>query len=272
MKTISRPLTTALFLMGLILTFHSGMTSAQGVTPLSQTVVDNSLHGQNPGGMIGETDPVPLGEWINGDFCDDFNVANTTTIADWTEQSGDWQIVDSRLQTPGNLDWEYITVDGSTQADGYLTARAIYGSPDVVKFVGLVGRYASSSTYLMAKIQDNSSSGYWDYLFINNNGSNIGSWSGNYGTDAIIEMEYIGSDITVRIDVDRDGTPDYIYEATVTNTSPGLFGLGAYQNAFIDDFCSGDQTPKPVPLSNIALLMSLILGIGFIILKVYRKI
>lgn len=174
-------------------------------------------------------------------ICDNFNVPNSTTLNGWTEQSGDWLITDSTLQTPLNGSWVYATMDGSSQADGCVTFRAIYGSTSQTKFAGVVGRYSSNISNIMFKIQDNSSSGYWNKCFIYCNDLSVYSFDGNFGTDAIIQMEYSGADVTVRVDINRDGNWDVVNSTTVTNVGTGLCGVGSYYNCFVDDFCYGTE-------------------------------
>ncbi len=209
-------------------------------------------------------------------FCDYFNVPNTTTIAGWTEQSGDWQVFDNKLKTPGTTAWSNLTVDGSSQVDGCITARAIYGSPAEVKFVGLLGRYTLSGAKILFKIQDNGIvSGVWDTYFVIVDGTYVSSGTGSYGTDAIIQMEYVGSNVTVRIDTDRDGIWEVTDTFTVSNTSSGLCGVSAYNNAFMDDFCCGDDcsiTPPPIPVSNWAIILGVLLIGTFIVVRYRRRL
>jgi len=169
--------------------------------------------------------------------CDDFNIANTSVIPGWTEHQGDWTIDNNRLKTPPTAAWQFITMNGSTLADGCVTARAIYGTPSQTKFVGVVGRYVSDMSYVMLKIQDNGSSGYWDRCFITYNDNNVHDFSGNFGTDAIIQLEFSGTTLIARVDVDQNGVWDYVETVNVAATSSGLSGIGAYNNAFADDFC-----------------------------------
>lgn|GEM_PF-3626141 len=213
----------------------------------------------------------------NSIFCDDFNIENTTTIPGWTEQSGDWQIFNYMLKMSGEVDyiWRYITVDGSAQADGCITGRAIYGSLSQVKFVGLVGRYNSLNDWILFKIQDNDNVGYWDSWWLYVNGFEVGKNTlQNYGTDAIIQMEYEGTNVIVKIDSDRDGIWDFTHSTTVSYTATGLCGVAGYVNAFMDDYCCGEECrfdPVSIPLSNIALFVALALMIGFLAFRAYRR-
>jgi len=272
MKTI---LTTCI----LALTFISYNAFSQNTSEPDATLGGRSFtQGQqpvtiSPGSANGATDASR-----NGIFCDDFNVANTSTLAGWTEQNGDWQIFNNMLKTPGgNADWEYVTVDGSSRADGCITGRAIYEGPSRAKFVGLVGRYNNSDNRILFKIQDNSSGGNWNSYWVYTPAGIFSFTGGDFGTDAIIQLEYAGTNITVRIDVDRDGTWDYTESGTTGYTASGLCGVGGYDNAFMDDYCCGAEcgmapvVPSPViPLSNTGLYIALALILGFVVIRVYR--
>lgn len=209
-------------------------------------------------------------------FCDDFNRGNSTNVTGWTEQSGDWQISNNMLQTPGVDVWEYITADGTAQTDGCITVRAKYNSQAQIKFVGAVARYTASNSNIMFKIQDNSSSGYWDSYFLRTNGI-FGSidlflTGQDYGTDATIQMEYTGSNVTVRIDTNNDGTWDHTNSGTVGNTTAGLCGISGFNAAFADDFCCGNDCEiEPVPLTSIGLYFALGLIVLFVAFRAYRK-
>jgi len=209
-------------------------------------------------------------------FCDDFNRSNSTTVTGWTEQSGDWQVAGNMLMSPGISIWQYITANGTSQADGCVTLRAVYGSPIQLKFVGAVARYTGNNSHIMFKIQDNSSSGHWDsyWLYTGGLGGSVSfSLTGqNFGTDATIQLEYTGGNVTARIDTNNDGTWDYTQSGTTSLISAGLCGVGGYGNAYSDDFCCGnDCSFEEVPLSNIGLLIALGLLLIFITWRVYRR-
>lgn len=170
--------------------------------------------------------------------CDNFNRDNSTTITGWTEQLGNWTINSNRLQSEAAGSWQSITVDGSTQANGCITARVTYPAGTAIKAAGLLARYVSQSVNIMAKIQDNTASGHFDSYYIYSNGSIIANGSGlNFGTDAIIQFLYTGTSVTFKIDTNRDGTFDFTYTVTVTNTDLGLCGAYAYQQCYFDDWC-----------------------------------
>ncbi len=177
---------------------------------------------------------------VAGQTCDYFNYANTNTVTGWTDQSGDWTVFNNQLQAPLATSWNFITYDGSSQTDGCITARVKYSTPSGTQFMGLTGRYNSPSSNIMVKVQDNTSCGYFDSYFIYDGSGSVSYAEGfNFGTDLIMQMEYNGSNVTLRIDPDRNGTWDYTYTATVTVTGSGLCGISSYSTGIADDFCYG---------------------------------
>lgn len=194
---------------------------------------------------------------MTSDYCDDFSVPNTTTIDGWTEVTGDWQIVDNMLQTPGGFN-QQITLDGSSQADGIITVRGLYTGAAGVRYVGIMARYTSASSKILFKIQDNASTGNWNKYFVYLPDGSING-EGDFGTDAIFQIEYVGADITIRIDSDRDGIWDHTNSTTTTYLSDGLCGIEGYSTANVDAFCLGEYNVTPpsptVPVSNWAIIL-----------------
>lgn len=277
MKTLFRFTLAAL----LLLTINSfSQTGGTGEAVIDMTL--NYAGGDNysPGGGAEPGTAEITGEYFlrNSVFCDDFNRANSTNVVGWTEQSGDWQIYNNMLQiAPSASGWRYITVDGSAQTNGCITGRAIYGSISSVKFVGLVARYASGTSNIVFKIQDNTETieDYFDSYWLYVDDALVTFTTGNnFGTDAIIQMEYTDANVTVRIDTDRNGTWDVTDNATVSNLNSGLCGVGSYgQDGFMDDYCCGAtcETGNSVPISNMALFIALFLMVSFIIIRIYRR-
>ena len=181
-----------------------------------------------------------------GQACDYFNIPNSTVVPGWIEQVGDWEISGNTLMSPAVSQWNYITYNGSGPADGCISGRAIYGSTQV-QFMGLAARYNGTSINIMCKIQDNSSCGHWDsYWIYYNYWTLAASGTGlNFGTDANIQMEYVGTLVTFRIDVDRNCTWDYVYTGTVPTIAAGLCGAASYQKCFLDDWCYGTTCVNP---------------------------
>jgi hypothetical protein len=181
---------------------------------------------------------------VFSEFCDNFDRANSSTVNGWTEHVGDWTINSNMLQSENNSIWQYITRDGSSKTDGCLTARAIYSSGSGVKSAGLLARFSSTLSCVMAKIQDNTICGYFDSYFIYCNGGLITYETGlNFGTDAIIQMSFSGGNVVFRIDTNRDGIYDHSYNVTVTNLAAGLCGIFAYNQCYFDNWCYGATCP-----------------------------
>jgi hypothetical protein len=176
---------------------------------------------------------------VSQNTCDYFDYPNSTNIPAWTEQVGDWQIIDSSLHAPGTTVYNYITLGGSTQTDGCITLKANYETAAQVKFVGIVCRYTDANTRILFKIQDNGTSGYFDRCFIDNNGSNLVYFDGNFGLKPVIQLEYSGTTVTARVDVEDDGVWDYTQTAIVSNVNNGLCGIAGYAQVSADDFCYG---------------------------------
>jgi hypothetical protein len=135
--------------------------------------------------------------------------------------------------------YNFITLGGSTQTDGCITLRANYETAAQVKFVGIICRYTDANTRIMFKIQDNGTSGYFDRCFIDNNGSNLVYFDGNFGLEPVIQLEYSGTTVTARVDVEDDGVWDYTQTAIVSNVNNGLCGIAGYGQVSADDFCYG---------------------------------
>jgi len=206
----------------------------------------------------------------SADFCDDFNVPNTPTLTGWTVQSGSWEILNNSLYHPSGSG-DVITVDGSDAVDGLVTATALYEGVAGVRYMGLVGRYNAGGQHILFKIQDNASAGFWDsyFVYIPSTGSLILTGQ-NFGTDPIIQLEYVGADITIRIDIDKDGTWDHTNSTTTTYLDSGLSGLEAYGEIGADDFCTGPVAPPAVPLSTWGLFLAFIGITSFVFIRKMR--
>jgi hypothetical protein len=261
----------------LVAAFFSFQAFSQGERDMSleQGFQDNSAGNSQQTEIFGTEEGVSDGVTFES-MCDNFDLPNSTVVPGWTEQSGDWQIFNNTLKTPGVASWQYITLNGSTQTDGCITLRAKYSGTDQVQFIAAAGRYNSTSSCIIFKIQDNGDGAYWNSLWVYQNGQTGGtifSITGqNYGLDAIIQMEYIGSSITIRVDTDRDGTWDHQHSATTSATYSGLCGIGAYNTCYADDYCCGDDCVYAVvPVSNLGIYLALLLAVGFVVIFMYRR-
>jgi len=186
--------------------------------------------------------------------CDYFDIANTTTIPGWTEQSNDWSVESNKLKSPAVTDWNFATLNGSTATNGYVSGRAIYNGSGQTKFMGIVARYTSDVTNILFKVQDNSSAGYFNAYFLSCDNNNVLSVTSglNLGTDLNFRMEFIGSTVYLLIDIERDGVWDIDTSVIVTNTGSGLCGAGSYNSCYLDDFCYSSCSAAPDPAGTIS--------------------
>ncbi len=178
--------------------------------------------------------------------CDDFSAPNGTTVPGWTERTGDFFIDAGRLYTTasGGAYSNHITMDGTVQADGCATMTASYGTGAGVRSLGIVLRWTATNSYIVAVIQDNSSSGTFDSMWIYEYNPGITHLAGTsgfaLGTNPIVRASVTGTTVLLEVDVDRNGTYDETMTATTTVTAPGLtgaMGLGFAGPAYIDAFC-----------------------------------
>ena len=187
------------------------------------------------------------------DYEDQFNRANSTTVSGWTERVGDWSIFNNMLSPEALSTWQYITYNGPTYADGCVTGRAVYGSGDSLRFIGLTARWVNSNNLIMAKIQDQSAGAGFSSAFLYQEvggsqtllASNI---SMPITADANIKLEFNGSTVYFWVDGDRDGTYEFeIHSNSVTQTAAGLAGANGYgsQTSYLDDWCLVDSCGSP---------------------------
>jgi hypothetical protein len=172
--------------------------------------------------------------------CDDFNRPDSTVVEGWTEWTPGWAISGNELHNPTGV--ARITIDGSEQADGCVRVRARYGTgAPSLRHAGIVARFTSIADpdYIYATVQDNTMSGEFDTYYIYDGTTWVALGSGSFGTDPILELEYQGTEVKLRIDVDGDGQWDHDDLATVTITGPGTCGVKALDEIFFNDFCYG---------------------------------
>ena len=200
---------------------------------------------RSTGDMIGGVECLASNTWGGGQ-CDYFDRPNTTDIPGWTERSGNWTIESNRLRSQATSSHQYITYDAEpARSNVCMTARAIYGTGASVRYIGFTGRFLDTNNLIQAKIQDNSTSGNFNKIFIYDE---IGGGSSENlditpTTDANIQLEMSGSNVTFRIDVDRNGTWDHTVTSTGCATNAGLIGATGYNGAYLDDWCYDDTCP-----------------------------
>ncbi|MFH1438620.1 MAG: hypothetical protein ABIJ56_23125 [Pseudomonadota bacterium] len=180
--------------------------------------------------------------------CDNFNIPNTTTIPGWTERSGNWTIESNMLRSQVTPSHQYITYNAEpARSDVCMTARAIYGTGASVRYIGFTGRFQNTSSLVQAKLQDNTTGGNFNsmWLYDNLDGGSAYSTSVAATTDANIQFELSGGTGTFRVDGNRDGTWDTTVTLGSIPTTPGLIGATGYNGAYLDDWCYADSCGSP---------------------------
>jgi hypothetical protein len=227
----------------------SGLTYCDGACVDTDTDPDHCGACASAGGVVcAATESCVMGSCVSV-TCDDFERPDSTTVSGWTERMGDFLIDSGRLYTTATTGVyeNHITFDGSTQLDGCTRLRAIYGPGTNLKSIGAVARWTAGNSYVVGLVQDNhsSGSGQFDAMWIYEypGGTRLADLRDiPMGTDLDLEMEVVGSTVTLRVDSDRDGTWDHTLTATTSKTSAGLsgaMGLAFGSPAYIDDFCWG---------------------------------
>ncbi len=160
-----------------------------------------------------------------------------TDIPGWTEQSGDWTVTGRRLVSEAASANQVITRNLVPQADGCVEVCGHYGDGTGLRYLGLMVRYQSAYDRIQVKLQDNDSSGYFDSCIVYDDTSSVFTATGqNYGTEPRLQVEFVGTTLHVRIDVDGEGNWDHDYPVAVTTTHPGLVGASAYNQVGFDDW------------------------------------
>ena len=159
---------------------------------------------------------------------------------------GDWLYDNGRLRdnTGGAAYSHVITMNGSTQLDGCARLTAIHTGVPSLNAVGAVLRWTSPNTYVVAVVQDNTSSGNFNtaYIYQYPGVTDIGGGpvTGTFGRTPDVELCVSGTTVTMRIDANRDGTFETTKTGTTAVTAAGLTGVAMYAtppNALADNFC-----------------------------------
>jgi hypothetical protein len=179
--------------------------------------------------------------------CDAFDGADGTTIAGWTEQIGDWVRVGGSIEqaATGGVYTHHITKDNSMQTDGCANLVANLGpGPANIQAVGVVLRWTSSTSYVVALIQNNSGT-LFNQTYIYQYPGEIQLAAGtvmNYGLSSGVEACITGTTVTLKIDTNLDGTPESTLTGTTALTGPGLAGIMTHSfgaPSLADNFCWG---------------------------------
>lgn len=181
--------------------------------------------------------------------CDDFERADSTDVAGWTERAGDWEIQQGRLRHTTITGTEFshvITRDGSELADGCVTfSPAHSGSAGNEQSAAAVLRWSAPDTYLMLGVKENTSgSGAFSAVVFREFPSGTGSGANilTLGPNPLLKVCASGSMVTMYIDHNRDGVIDNDLSFATTVSTPGLTGVMTWSNsatnvATIDDVC-----------------------------------
>jgi len=164
-------------------------------------------------------------------------------IPGWDEQDGNWTVTGKQLMSEAAATTQVLTREVMIPGNGSVQLQGFYGDGIGVRYVGMVVRYLSATNRILIKLQDNTSSGFFDTCVVYDDASSAFALSGqNYGTEPTLQVEFVGTQLNVRIDVDNDGIWEHDYPVTVTTTQRGYVGVAAYNQCRFDDWYFG---PSP---------------------------
>ncbi|MGE3547387.1 MAG: hypothetical protein AB7L28_25900 [Kofleriaceae bacterium] len=141
----------------------------------------------------------------------------------------------------------HVTRDGTMIEDGAIEATAIYGAGTNIRAIGLLGRWTATDSYVLAVVQDNASAGNFNSMWIYEYASSANATSLAFnlavalGTNPDLRLELAGDQVTLRVDVDRDGTFDQSLTGTTTRLGVGgigVVGIGVGSHPLLDNVCS----------------------------------
>ncbi len=180
---------------------------------------------------------------------DDFNRANSTNMgADWTEQTGDIEILSNMGHGVQNLSMMTHNGVNDNYASSNMSSRFDHGGGLV--YVAMVAGYSGLYDNVFVKVQDNNSDGWYDRVFFYY-GNNGGSWSGYTGSyyydlatptvsgTMTLSFDNAGDDAVLTIDNDASGASEVFVCGGLAASAGGLgtgFGVGTYGPAYFDDF------------------------------------
>ena len=164
--------------------------------------------------------------------CDDFNRPNSTNMgADWTEVSGDQQILGNQAANLGTANsWMLHTSAAAPYAgakvefdlDPNAGGASAYGA-------AVIGYNPATGEDIYVKVQNQSGlPGYSNYGFYHGfNGGGYSGWGGfgslpyqSPGGHVTVSVDAAGDTVTLDIDENYDGVPE------ITLTAPGLIASG----------------------------------------------
>jgi len=193
-------------------------------------------------------------------WSDDFNRPNSSDLGpDWLLQSGSFTIDTNRVSVVGS----------GNQWTQHATASQAYDAAPVgvdffaalapqVQYVALVMGAGASLDNIFVKVQDNTSDGLFDRVFFYR-GINGGSWAPTYFYDLTTptasgrmtcSFTNGGDTVVAEIDNDFDGVPEDVFSVSgilsVGMTLGTSYGLGAFNQPFLDNWSVGSTPPPPV--------------------------
>ncbi|HVK86320.1 MAG TPA: hypothetical protein VM513_19505 [Kofleriaceae bacterium] len=186
-----------------------------------------------------------------GGLGDRFDIADTTTLAGWTERGGDWSVT-AMAAHQNELEGvysHYMTRDTSMQSDGCASVLARFNTASTgmtVQSVGVVLRWTPPDTFIVGLVQDNVGAGQFDTLYIYQypNFEYLGMMSGAFGTTPRLRLCAAGATVNLGVDANADATYETTLPATTTILGAGLAGVMTHTfsaQPSVDDFCVGQS-------------------------------
>ncbi len=191
---------------------------------------------------------------LGSTWTDDFNRPDAATLgADWLLQQGAFAITSNRgASTAGGVQW-VRHASASRSYDTTVQSIDFFAAPVAqVMFVALVAGVGASSDNVFVKVQDNTSDGTFDRVFIYR-GINGSPLTSPYFFDLVtpttqgrmtVSFSAGGDTVDIAIDNDFDGTAEQLISASGI-LSAGLnlgtsFGVSCFNQPRFDDWRVGD--------------------------------
>jgi hypothetical protein len=179
------------------------------------------------------------------EYIERFDYPDGTAIPGWTEhQGGDFQIQNKQLiLTSGSH--SYATIDKFLKiGDCVIDVECIYPAGSGVRYAGASARHDGSATengLVQLKVQDNSSSGNWNRVFLYERpGSSLYLDMTPPSTRCVARLFVKGNQAWFHIDLDMDGYFELRSNvktfASASTNADGRIGVTAYSNAIMDNW------------------------------------
>jgi hypothetical protein len=207
----------------------------------------------------------PLAAGAGASTVDAFDRPDGTDVGGgWVEQAGDWSIDRGQLVSgagPSRLLRRGVSARGLSQSIDLLAPE-----PGKVSYVALLSLYDSPSAHLAVKIQSNSPDGRYDALALSV-GDRPG-WQGMTGGGPVVLLSafasgtmttrIVGDVVSVELDTDRDGQPDWTLQRgglplELLGDGAGVGGFGAARmDNYVLDAPAGGEIPEPTTALSLA--------------------